>query len=446
MIDPLPTPEEQEILDQVEQSLSRSLALRDWWQAVDEDDGYRDRFPLTTTFNRPDGSFGFFSEAVLPQEPDLIDSESSKGGEGQAEAQPPTRPVMGVVQEQFYDRPKIAAGRRPGEDTSEQRRQSALWMRDQIREFVLRYFMRVSDFSVPEVYARGQQGMLPWWLKPLAWGDQGESRSRGFGFEQIFFKTLDGDIGRFPESQRFAVVDLRDLRMRYAWVVLKVDIFGFQFQLAPFGLDQPHGILPVPESTYVVISPDFVIDQELSSPGELGRFGFGYGFLPSPKKKLFTYGPGRFDVGFQLFEFEARPDGEVLSRMAFVADRPEKILNLAADPVDLGVRAADAMSFGLASRFIRPFVDPENPRARPDEPRTPVGPVDAYVGMANLMTGGLAGRRLSITKKQLEIDFLVRQFLQNYNVVTGSLVTWRQIPDWLARDALPAWVESGISS
>ncbi|MEO1084956.1 MAG: hypothetical protein AAFY88_11995, partial [Acidobacteriota bacterium] len=65
---------------------------------------------------------------------------------------------------------------------------------------------------------------------------------------------------------------------------------------------------------------------------------------------------------------------------------------------------------------------------------------------ANLMTGGLAGRRLGVTKQQLEKDFLQKHFLQHYNVVTGSLITWRQIADWLERDALPAWVESGVSS
>ena len=91
-----------------------------------------------------------------------------------------------------------------------------------------------------------------------------------------------------------------------------------------------------------------------------------------------------------------------------------------------------------AQRFLQPF----ERLPRPND----VDLVDLYVRGANLMTGGLAARRLGVTKKQLEKDFLQKHFLQHYNVVTGSLITWRQIPDWLERDALPEWVESGISS
>ena len=423
MIDPAPTAEEQLLLDQVESVLERSLALRDWWKAVDGDDAYRERFPLTTTFNRPDSSFGFFSEAGLPEGP---------------------MQVMGNVQEQFFDRPKAVAGRRPGDDHSEHGRRAALWMRDQIREFVLRYFMRVSDFSRPQAYSRQGLEGIPTVLKPLAWGEVEKAQSGGFGYEQVFYKTHDGELGRFADHERHAITDLRDLRLQYQWVILRVEIFGFQFQVAPFGVEYPHGILPVPESTYVVISPDFVVDQEHSAPGELGRFGFGYGFLPSAGPSLLAYGPGQFELAFQLFELEVRKDGEVLSRMAFTANRPKKVVNLPANPVDFGMRTADKMTLGWASRLMEPFIRPEHRPSDDDSP--PLDPVDAYVGMANLMTGGMAARRLGISKKQLEIDFLVKHFLQHYNAMAGSLVTWRQIPDWLARDELPQWVESGISS
>ena len=126
--------------------------------------------------------------------------------------------------------------------------------------------------------------------------------------------------------------------------------------------------------------------------------------------------------------------------MAFAADRPENIVNLPVNPVGLGARAADRLTFGLASRFLQSRDEPYPDRGSPSDP------VSTYVGLANLMTGGMAGRRLGINKKQLEIGFLVKHFLQHHHVVTSSLVTWRQIPDWLARDELPHWVESGISS
>ncbi len=78
--------------------------------------------------------------------------------------------------------------------------------------------------------------------------------------------------------------------------------------------------------------------------------------------------------------------------------------------------------------------------------RLNVDPVSAYVSGANLISGGTAAQTLCISIEQLEKFFLLQHFKQHYQTIVGSLLTWRQIPDWLDEKNLPAWVISGISS
>ena len=101
--------------------------LKKWWEEADADDGYTDTFEVVTTLNRPDSSLGFFGEAPL-----------DRGN----------MPVMGVVDEVFYDRPKAA---QPWSEAA------ASWTCDQIREFVLHYFMRISDCRQPDLSTRHQR-------------------------------------------------------------------------------------------------------------------------------------------------------------------------------------------------------------------------------------------------------------------------------------------------
>jgi hypothetical protein len=73
-------------------------------------------------------------------------------------------------------------------------------------------------------------------------------------------------------------------------------------------------------------------------------------------------------------------------------------------------------------------------------------PITAYIAAANLVTGGMAARELCVSREQLEKDFLVQHFGQHYEMLSGSLLTWRRVPDWLDAAALPAWVTTGVSS
>jgi hypothetical protein len=115
----------------------------------------------------------------------------------------------------------------------------------------------------------------------------------------------------------------------------------------------------------------------------------------------------------------------------FVANRPEQILRVDIDPVGWSFRAADLLTFGLASRAAGPLW--------PSFERSPVrlrdvDPVTLYIQAADALTAGFSREELCITKKQLERDMLLQHFMEHYRLIAGSLLTWRQVPDWLAAD------------
>src|SRR6185503_18423195 len=130
----------------------------------------------------------------------------------------------------------------------------------------------------------------------------------------------------------------------------------------------------------------------------------------------------------EMISFKVLKGGVVNVAMAFVVNRPERIMNVSLDPVNWGVKFADLFSFGYGSRFLAPVEE-----TRPKLPTSTVGfdPVSWYVSLANVLTGNLAGQRLCISREQLEKSLLAQHFKQHYATLVGSLLTWRQIPDWL---------------
>ena len=134
--------------------------------------------------------------------------------------------------------------------------------------------------------------------------------------------------------------------------------------------------------------------------------------------------------------------GETRARLVFVANRPERMLNLPLDPIDWSFRLGDFLSVGLASSLFEPL--------RSFLGRLPLriggfDPLTTYVTLANLLTGGLAAPQWCISREQLERDFLVQHFMQHYRMMAGSRQTWGQIPDWLDSAGLPRWVVTGVS-
>jgi hypothetical protein len=391
------------ILRRVERTLADGLALARWWEEKDRCDDYAERFDVVRDYADAGRSFGFFDTAVI--------------GNGDL-------PVMGVVQDTFFDRQKMA----PGET-----------IRNQMREFIFRYFLRVSHLYQPEPAPEAEPAPLGRLQRVLSWLPEGNERRVGSGCEPLYYKRRDsGEIGKFVGDERSAVIDLRDIGTVYDWILIKVDVFDFGLSFAPFGAEAPTLQMPIKDPTYVVIGPPFIKNQENPEPGVLGQYGFGYAFVPySPDGPgVIAYGPGHFTAAIQNVDFTIVSDGEIRVRTAFVVNRPGKIAQVDIDPIDWSFRFADMLTFGIASRVMAPVktvADTLPLRV------SGLDPISTYIWMANTVTGGMAATRLGYSKSVLEKRMLVQHFLQNYEMLRSSLLVWRTVPDWTDDATLPAF-------
>ena len=372
------------ILAYPELTLANGLELARWWNNKDRTGDYAERFEVMREYSPGNRSFGFFDVAPV-------------GGRD--------IPVMGIVQEMFYDR------QRPG--TGE-------LIEEQIQEFVLHYFMRISHQRQAEA----------------ATDPKDFERRVGFGYQQLYYKKHgSGVIGKFPESQQATIVDLRELGPVYDWIVLKVNIFDFNLSFSPFGVDGMRFQLPLKESTYLVIGPSFVTNQEKPEPGVRARYGFGYAFVPyAPAPGMIAYGPGHFAAAIQTVDFSISDTGETTVRAAFVVNRPDKIVTVDIAPLDWGFRIANLLTLSMASKVMKP--------AQVIADRLPLritglDPISGFIWLANTVTGGMAERDLGISKSTLEKRMLVQHFNQHYEMLVNSLLVWRRIPDWTDHDHLP---------
>ena len=400
------TEDDSALLGGVEQAVAEAVALQHWWEAVDRAGAYSDKFQIMRTFNPADTSFGFFDVATLPGDREL--------------------PVMGVFQDLSYDRPKAA---------------EAMVYRDQLRAFVLRYFMRVSDYRAPEAFVDENREGRGLHIPGLSWCPRPGDTRQGFGYRQLFYKLRrSGRVGKFPPAQQGAIVDLREIGPIYEWIVASVRIFDFTLTFRPFGGEQPYLTIPLSEETPIVLAKPFIRAVDDPGPGLLAEYGFGYAVLRNPLARgPLVYGPGRFGPGFQLIDFKIRDSGEIRVCLTFVINRPQQILDVPLDPFTWSAQLANLVSLGLTSRVFAPFYAllQQTSRAAPG-----FDPIFGYVDLVNALTGGRAAEDLCISRVQLEKDMLVQHFMQHYTLITGSLMTWRQVPDWLSPE-LPAWVLSG---
>jgi hypothetical protein len=398
----------------VDHYLTAGIQLKQWWEQTSATKGFPSRFDLGLTFNRPDTGYGFFDEARVV---------------GQ------TMPVLGNFQVMGFDRPKAPRA---------QMAETAHWMREQLREYVLRYFMHVSDFRQPQGFLEGEGPVAAPYLRPFSLCPQEDPRRIGFGFSQLFYKLRGSEhIGRFPEEDQFAIVDLREIGSKYEWIVARVRIFDFSFTYMPFGIEGPQVVLPLSEASYLVLSRDFIVHEDDPAPGMLGRYGLGYAFVKEPTSGMLAWGPGQFDAAIELFDFLVHEDGRIRVEMVFVADRPQRILNLSLNPVSWSITLADLLTFGLSSSLLTPLQSVLE--CLPFGGRN-VDPVYAFIWLANALSAGQAAQQLCLSTEELDKQFLVKHFMQHYQTIAGALQTWRQIPDWLDTSALPEWVVRGVSA
>lgn len=395
------------IIAHADRTLAEGMEIQRWWEEKDRVGDYAERFEVVREFNQDDRSFGFFDRAPA-------------GGR--------TIPVMGIVQEMFYDRQKHSTGEA---------------IRAQLQEFVLRYFMRVSHLRQPEAAAEEPKGPRSAFQRALSWLPDRDERRVGMGYQQLYYKLAgSGQVGKFSEDERYRIVDLREVGTTYAWILLKVDIFDFNLSFAPFGAEAMKFQMPMKESTYLVLGPRFVKNCDNPEPGVLGEYGYGYAFVPyAVHPGPIAYGPGHFAAAVQSVHFKVAEDGEIRARAAFVVNRPDKIAKIDIDPIGWSFQMADMMTFNMASRVMNPL------KAAAD--RLPlrvsgVDPIAAYIWMANTMTGGMAGKQLGISKEVLEKRMLVQHFMQHYAMLINSLLVWRLVPDWTEADKLPDFCTQGI--
>lgn len=402
--------EERNILSQVEPCLAKGVRIMSWWEQADRTGSITDSFELTRVANRPEKSVSFFAEVPFPTS---------------------TLPVMGDVPLVYYDQPK--AGKDLGDWTGN------------VREFALRYFMRISDFELPQAVVQEGAPNPPFPLSLFSMCPRPYVTQEGFGFQQLYYKLRgSGEIGRFSEAESFKIIDQRDLATRYEWVVAKVQVFNFVLTF-PLNPDWPRCGVPLGGLTtqYVIYSNAFVLDQTDPQPGLRGRYQFGYAMLqPRYDDSVLRYGPGQFAAGFQLFTFTVGDDGRVEVRMPFVVNRPTEILSISLDPLDWAFSAAELLPG--ARSLLEPLH--EVFKNLPGRPNLAFDPVFGSIDLINLLTLGQASRTLCISKDQLEKSFLVFHFQQYYTMITGSLLTWRQIRDWQNPADIPEWVRTGRSA
>jgi len=412
-------------LPSVSDYLEKGLDLKRWWDQVSAETGdipQDQQFPLIRAYNRATRAYGFFGEAPVRGK---------------------MMRVMGNVQELFFDQPRGPAA--ANADHVE-------WIRAQLEEFVLKYFMRISSFRPPDVFVDTANPTPPPALERLSWCPTASEERVGFGFSQLFNKKKGADtIDPFQSYDEHAIVDQRDVGRLFEWLLLKVRIFDFAFKTRPFGQGGPELVFGLNEESYLVVQKEF-IKHEYRPPNIhggafkiLADYGIGYAFVKNPIAGPFAYGPGEFDAAIELINFRIYETGYISVRMIFVANRPTQTLNLTVDPIDWSFQIADAFSMGLASRMFAP--------AKTVLERIPFrfsfDPVSLYLAGTNLVSGGAAARTLCISQETLDKLFLAQHFRQHYQTVLGSTETWLTVPDWLDTKWIQVekpWIISGLSS
>jgi hypothetical protein len=383
-------PSDAELAEAVGPAVQIADHLRQWWEAGGATGPIRS-FPLATTFNAPDRADGFFADVPFENT---------------------TLSVMGVAQEMRYDEPKSSV--------------PARWHAE-FREFVLRYFLRITAFEQPQPIAQPRTTRSEY-ENVLSWCPPGDEALGGFGYSQLLYKRArSGDVGRFRVRDRFSILDLRDIAANYMWVVLSVRVFNFAVTFRPFG---PMGLsiaIPMDSRVNVAIAGSFVVNHEYASGQVLADYGFGYAIVPQPgSPTTLNYGPGKFAYGFQQVVFRMMRSGEIRVRLTFIVDRPTRILNLSITPLAWFAALTTRLSFGLSQRLLRPF-EPLFSAVSIGE----VDPLRLYIDLLSWLTGGRAADQWCIAWETLELEMLMQHFIEHYRMIESSLTAWRHVPNWL---------------
>jgi len=341
-----------------------------------------------------------------------------------------TKPLVGLVQQMFFDQPKAA----PESKALEK------W-RDNLREFVLRYLMRVSVWGRPrEAFDQGQRTKAPW-LRPVSMCPERVDDRTGFSYSQIYFKRSDGTVGKTREPDQRSVIDLRQLGSDadYHWIVMRLGMEDFKMPFRPPSLiEVPYVILPMAQTNHVVVNPDLVIlDEDPAEEGIVARYGFGNTLLRDPTVGgPLSYGPAKFDGGYSQTDFSLLEDGSIIARVIFLVERPEQTFNLPLNPLDWGLSAAEGLTPKAFKGLMRPLRELAGnmPFARGFDPFL------TFSRIANTVTAGQAEKQLCISREQVEKMMMIESFSVQHDMLLGAQHRWRRVRDWTVEETeLPAW-------
>jgi hypothetical protein len=399
-------------LEGVDASLARGLALKLWFDQRVARRGFADQFALAGAADRPYSSFGFFDHFPLD------------GGRVA---------VFGARHVFRFDQPGAMVA---ADFVTRHQRE---WL-DQVREFALRYFLRVTAFGRPSPAFNADLPAPTSYLPGLSWALPDSQPRIGMRFSQRFFKRKDhDDILGFPGNETFAT-DLRELAdepCSLAWLLLRRQVLE-PVSLAP-PLWAPEIVAAWNVDDFVVTSPKFAVEEEnLSAKGLIANYGFGYAFVPGLPVGMPLSASVGFANAFESIRFGVAPNGAITVTVDFAADRAERVSAVDLNPVKWGFDVANTLTRGLIRGALPSLKD-----VLPSLCIGTIDPVSAYIRGANAVTGGQAADMMGISRAHLDRRFLFLHFSRFHSLVNATLPVWRQIPNWLDSTALPGWIVTG---
>jgi len=165
----------------------------------------------------------------------------------------------------------------------------------------------------------------------------------GFGIERSLYQTIDGEYGKFDDSETSGAMHWQDVGTRFRWVLLTIRLHDFRLNLGPVSRRMAEAVCVTPR-------PEFVRVIDHPTPDHLLEVSIGYPFIDhAPIPNFFGFGPGKFGTAVKLFSFHLTRDYRIRVVVEFAAaPRAQKVFDLwGLDPVYGGAALASSLTLGL---------------------------------------------------------------------------------------------------
>lgn len=411
------TREDAAILPHIPRADRLGRELKEWYEDHAERRAFTNEFPLLEFFGASDDTdSGYIESAELPS--------------GQFA-------IMGEKQNLLFDTTRSTSGQAPTAAQVER-------VNEQMREFALRYFMRITSPRAPiaEPVKSDPAPFLGWLDQAPRMGDERDN----IGFFQLYGQRAGTqELEVFSKADQQTVVDMRELGTTYDWVLVKARLFDFelQFNVAPplLGFRFPFTFLAHQEFLYGLMTPAFLCDERNPRPGVVGEYGMGFSLVaPPPGESPLTFGPEAFTMGMNYFRFVVHETGEIRTTVTFSSNQLAGIVPLPVSPVNWGLLGLDLLTNGHASDLLGPLTEEAN---RLPLARARFDPVLSSIKALNRFTGGALGRDYGISTENI-FKWILRKHGTVFNhQMAESARVWRAFPDWLATDSLPEYIRRG---